>query len=215
MKWAVGTGIALLALVLGVVQWLFPQGGGGAGPGGGTASTSASASARPKSDLARTPMIGYEFWQDGAPALMQRGPETPEYVTYVTLAREPFEIHLPKPPGTAVVCIAAWSDASIFGLEQGADYSEHVLFGFGRGMANGEYFDGDLFLSNEGMTPLVGKRLTELSSTMDKVLVSAFSGTSVQNRSDPVYLTIFVDNNHDGRFDITEYEYIVLKFRPA
>ena len=160
-------------------------------------------------------MIGYEFWQDGAPALMQRGPETPAYVTLVTLNREPFEIRLPKPPGQEGVRIAAWSDDSIFELEQGADFSDHQQFGMGRGMANGEYFDGDLFLDNEGMNYLVDRRLTRLTDAMDKIVISAFSGTPVQQRAQPVYLTIFIDNNHNGRFDITEYDYIVLKFPGA
>jgi len=134
VKWAIGTGIAALALVLGIVQWLFPQDADKPGSGGHpTAAPTASVSPRPKSDLERTPMIGYEFWQNGEPALMQRGPETPAYVTYVTLNREPFEIHMPKPPGEEAVRIAAWSDDSIFGIEQGTDFSRHQLFGMAGG----------------------------------------------------------------------------------
>lgn len=215
MKWAIGTAIAGLALVLGIVQWLFPQGAGAPNSGPSASPPPATASPRPRSDLERTPMIGYEFWQNGTPALMQRGPQTPEYVTHVTLAREPFEIRLPKPPGDEAVRIATWSDDSIFGLPQGAIYDDHQLFGMGRGMANGEYFDGDLYLSNDSMTYLLGNRLTELDRKTDKIVVSRFSGTPIEQRSAPVYLTIFIDNDHDGRFDITEYDYIVLRFEAA
>jgi len=82
-------------------------------------------------------------------------------------------------------------------------------------MANGDYFDGDLFLSNEGMTYLLNNRLTKRPDGGYKILVSAFGDDKVMQRTEPVYLTIFIENNHNGRFDITEYEYIVLKFASA
>ncbi|WP_027346845.1 hypothetical protein [Hamadaea tsunoensis] len=211
-KWAIGTGIAALALILGVFQWLYPHGPADGTPSAGSSAGSASASHKPQTDLEKTPMIGYEFWQNGARAMMRIGPESPAYVTYVNLARAPFEIHLPKPPGDEAVRIAAWSDKSIFDVPQNTAYADDRLFGMGRGMANGGFFDGNLFLSDEGMNYLVGNRLTELSSTMDKILVSAFGDTRVQERADPVYLTIFIDDDHDGIFDITEYEYVVLTF---
>lgn len=214
VKWAIGTGIAALALVVGIIQWLFPQGAGGTDPGG-QPPASASASPRPKSDLERTPMIGYEFWQNDVPALMKRGPDTPAYVTDVTLAAQPFEIRLPKPPGTEAVRIGAWSDDSIFSIPQGADFADHQQFGFGRGMANGKYFDGALYLDNQAMNYLVGDQLTELTAATAKIVVSRFGDTPIQQWSAPVYLTIFIDNNHNGRFDNTEYEYIILRFQPA
>jgi hypothetical protein len=213
-KWAIGTGIAALALILGVFQWLYPHGPADGQPSGSPSSTAASAAASPKpqTDLEQTPMIGYEFWQNGARAMMSIGPESPAYVTHVHLARAPFEIRMPVPPGTEAVRIAAWSDDSIFAVRQNTAYADDRLFGMGRGMANGDRFDGNLFLNNEGMNYLVGKRLTPLSTTMDKILVSAFGDTNVRDRIDPVYLTIFIDNDHDGLFDITEYEYVVLTF---
>lgn len=209
-KWAIGTGIGVLALVLGLVQWLFPH-----GPKDDSGAPSAAASATspaPKSDLPRTPMIGYEFWQDDKPALMKRGPETPEYVTHVTLKRSPFEIRLPKPPQNTAVFIGTWTDASIFNLQQGAPYANHPVFGEGRGMANGNYFDGNLYPSNEGFTLLYGPRLVSLNEQQDQIVVSAFGETQIAGENDPIYLAIFIDNNGNARFDITEYDYVVLTF---
>jgi hypothetical protein len=208
VRWAVGTGIATLALVVGIFQWLYP---GGPDHKGGAASPSPSTSTA-KTGLLRTPMIGYEFWQDDQQAPMNLGPETDGYVVHVSLKREPIEIRLPAPPSKEAVRIAVWTDDSIFNLEQGTRYAEHYLFGLGHGMANGEYFDGNLFPSNEGMNYFVGNRLTPIANGQDQIFVSAFGDTQVAALNTPMYLTIFIDNDHNGRFDIPEYEYIVLTF---
>jgi len=202
-KWWVGTFLAVAALVLGLFQWLDPR--------EPYEKPGTSPSPAPQTALRKTPMNGLSFWQGDRLAPMELGPESPAYVVHVHLKREPFEIRMPAPKGPAVQ-LHTWTTPAIFDVPQGAEVAGHYGFGLGHAMANGEYFDGNLFPEQEGNTYLAADRLTPIDGGQVQIYVSAFGDTRVQDQADRIYVDVFVDENRDGRFQNGEYEYVVLEF---
>ncbi|MBA9001782.1 serine/threonine protein kinase [Thermomonospora cellulosilytica] len=167
--------------------------------------------------LLRSPRIGLEIWQNGALAPMDFADRDLPSVR-VTMRRAPFELRFPKPPADVPVRICAWTDSSVFDLEDGADVTPHTCMGAGRGLADTAFGSATLYLNNEGHNHLVGDRVATHSAQQDKVL---FSVLHQEGREIPLadfegtlYLTVFIDKNADGRFNAVrpraEYEYLIL-----
>ncbi|MFG3439421.1 serine/threonine protein kinase [Nonomuraea sp. NPDC047897] len=186
--------------------------------GSATSPASPSPSAQTAGQVARTPRLGLEFWQDGAPAPMALD-DLDDPVTTVTLKAARFELHFPKLTKDRALQICAWTDRSVFAIEDGGKVADHRCFRPGTGMADYEYGSGTLFLNDEGHNHLVGTRVAEHSATLDKVLFATVfrdgdSKPMAEQRQD-VYLAVFTDLDGDGEFRKAgrgEYEYVMLDF---
>ncbi len=62
--------------------------------------------------LARSPRLGLEFWQNGAPAAMSLGESGGKDVVTVTMKPGPFEFRFPKQGKDVAVQVCAWNDDS-------------------------------------------------------------------------------------------------------
>ncbi|GAA2647473.1 hypothetical protein GCM10010412_011000 [Nonomuraea recticatena] len=180
--------------------------------------STATSQGTPAGQLARSPRLGLEFWQDGAPSLLTLT-DLERPVTTVAMKRAPFELRFPTLPKDTPLQICAWTDASVFSVTDGGRTDDHPCFAPGTGIADYEHGSGTLYLNNAGHNHLVGSRVAAHSSTQDKVLfASLFQGgaaSPVAQRQGELYLTVFVDLDGDGAFKRAgegEYEYLVLDF---
>lgn len=116
------------------------------------------------------------------------------------------------------VCVG--TDDSVFSVENGASVSTSPYFGPGTGVADYEYGSGTLYLNDEGHNNhFVGTRIAAQSATEGKVYVAQTwlqqKTTPLAERKGDLYLTVFIDKNKDGKFEVTgpaEYEFVVLHF---
>ncbi|WP_329238453.1 serine/threonine protein kinase [Actinoallomurus sp. NBC_01490] len=184
-----------------------------------SASASASADFRDTGQLSRTPRLGLEFWQGGAPDAMSFAHRGDKDVVTVKMKKAPFELRFPKQAEDVAVEVCAWTDDSVFNLRNGASVAENPCFRPGTGLADYEYGSGTLFLNNESHNEFVGTRITHQSADQDKVYLAQTwrdrRRTPLRQRRGDVYLTIFIDKNKDGTAQLTspaEYEFVVLHF---
>jgi len=199
--------------VAAVVLW--PHGGGGTS--GHTSSPTVTPP--PTGQLARTPRLGLEFWQNGAQDAMSFDQQGEKDVVTVAMKKAPFELRFPKQTKGVPVQVCAWTDASVFSVQNGAPVSSSQYFRPGTGIADYEYGSGTLYLNNEGHNHFAGTRIAAQSATEDKVYVAQTwrdrQATPLQQRQGDLYLTVFIDKNKDGEFQLTgpaEYEFVVLHF---
>ncbi|MBB6343687.1 serine/threonine protein kinase [Nonomuraea muscovyensis] len=183
-----------------------------------SAGGSPSPSARAAGQVARTPRLGLEFWQDGALAPMALD-DLDDAVTTVSLKGAPFELRFPTLAKDRALQICAWTDRSVFAIEDGGKVADHRCFRPGTGLADYEYGSGTLFLNDEGHNHLVGTRVARHSATLDKVLFATVFRDDVSKpmaeQKQDVYLAVFTDLDGDGKFRKAgkgEFEYVVLDF---
>ncbi|WP_336207290.1 serine/threonine-protein kinase [Nonomuraea sp. LPB2021202275-12-8] len=170
--------------------------------------------------IARTPRLGLEFWQDGsAAALSLADPDLDQPVTTVTMKPSPFELRLPTLPKDTAAQICAWTDDSVFSITGDGKTADHPCFRPGTGIADYEHGSATLYLNKEGHNYLAGTRVSRLSSVQDRVLFSTTfqddAMTPIAGRREDLYLTVFIDHDGDGVFKLAgegEYEYVVLDF---
>jgi predicted Ser/Thr protein kinase len=184
---------------------------------GDTGSPSATPTATPGNQVARTPRLGLEFWQDGAARPLSFTDAGDRAVTTVALGRRPFELHFPTLPKDTALQVCAWTDDSVFSLKGGLKVADLPCFRPGTGLADYEYGSGTLFLNDQGHNHLVGTRVVKHDDARDKVLFSTVfqdgESTPITERRADIYLALFIDLNGDGTVGQTgEYEYAVLTF---
>jgi len=211
-----GAGAALVAIAAAAAITLWPSSGHTGGP---TPRTSTPAANGGASGLLRTPRLGLEFWQNGAQDGMEFGTRAGKDVVTATMRAAPFELRFPKQPKDVAIQVCAWTDDSIFSVEDGAAVSTSPYFRPGTGVADYEYGSGTLFLNDEGHNHFVDTRIAAQSASEDKVYVAQTwlqqKATPLTQRKGDVYLTVFIDKNKDGTFELTgpaEYEFVVLHF---
>ncbi|MEV0350003.1 serine/threonine-protein kinase [Nonomuraea sp. NPDC050680] len=183
-----------------------------------TASATVTPAPTPAAQVARSPRLGLEFWQDNVAGPMAIT-DLDRPITTVTMKRGPFELHFPTLPKDTAAQICAWTDDSVFSVDDGGKVADHPCFRPGTGIADYEHGSGTLYLNNRGHNYLIGDRVGHSSASQDSVLFSTVfkDGTStllaVQQKD--LYLTVFIDLDGDGTFKRAgpgEYEYIVLDF---
>ncbi len=192
---------------------------GGSGPPSPSSSASSVPAGSDQGGLSRTPRLGMEFWQDGAQDAMSLTETGGKDVVTVTMKPAPFELHFPKPGTDVAVQVCAWNDASIFTPADGGKVADSPFFMPGTGIADYEYGSGTLYLDDHGHNYLAGTRIASLSPTEDKVyFAQTGSGpqtTPLRQRTADIFLTVFVDKNKDGVFNVTspaEFEFLDLRF---
>jgi hypothetical protein len=205
-------GLTVLAIAVIFPAIFVPHSGNNAGQKG-----TPTPSSGVEGTVARTPRLGLEFWQNGAEAPMSFQPsETGDRdVVRVSMRPGPFELRFPRQRPEIAVRICAWTDSTIFSLQEGEDFRIHQFFGEGRGLVDYEYGSGTLYLDNQGMNYLVGTRIAHQSEAVDKVYFSqTWNGapTSLSRQSTDLFMTIFINKNDDAKFQLGEYEYMVLHF---
>ncbi|MFC5754103.1 hypothetical protein [Actinomadura rugatobispora] len=181
-------------------------------------------SSPPGAPVPRSPRLGLEIWQSGRQAPMSVSGDENRHVT-VQMKRAPFELRLPHQPKGMAVQICAWTDSSIFSLQEDGLVRDVPFFRPGTGMPDSEYGSGRLRLENEAHNHFVDERIAPLSSAMDKVsfttMVLGHASTVLQRQRADVFLTVFIDKNRDGRIGpnrgigvqrLSEFEYVVLDF---
>lgn len=215
---ALAVGVAALVAVIAVI--ITNQGGGTAGPTG-SPTPSRSATTAAVGEVARSPRLGLEVWQEGASAPMSLdqldGLDDP--VTTVSMKRAPFELRFPALAKDRALQVCAYTDRSVFSIADGDKVADHSCFRPGTGVADYEYGSGTLYLNKQGHNYLVGTRVARHSDTQDKVLFSTIfrddASTPVTEQREDLYLAVFTDLNGDGVFKRAgegEYEFVVLDF---
>jgi hypothetical protein len=218
IAWA--TAGAAVAALIGLVVWLTVfESNRTAAPSNPVANQSGPGNV--PQTVTRTPILGLQFWQNGAAATMspnwQRGATI---VTTVYLKPGPFELRFPKASPDNGIGICAWTDNSIFSIQDGTPVASNQYFGDGRGFADTEYGSGTLFVDNQGFNYLAGHRVAAFSSDTDKVDFTqtghgAYQDIPLQQQKTDLYLTLFIQKTTDATFhDNTELEYVVLHFAP-
>lgn len=173
-----------------------------------------------ESEFARTPRLGLQFWQDGKLATMrwcealseQRGE-----VVRITLTAKPFTLRMPRYTGNPAVQVCAWTDNSIFCLEDYSYLSEVPFFAGGTGVADYEYGSSRLVISNSVHNYLAGDRIRRKGNGVDEVFYSRLALRSgdilLGDYHGLVYLSIYVNRNGGMLVHPGDYEYLVLDFR--
>ncbi|WP_158578615.1 serine/threonine-protein kinase [Spongiactinospora rosea] len=188
-----------------------------------TTSTSAptaspTATVPPVAVVAKSPRLGVEFWQDGAPvAMSMTDDERP--LTAVALRPGPVEMRFPTLTGERALQVCAWIDNTVTPIRGGGKVADHPCFRPGTGVADFEYGSATLYLNREGHNYLAGTRVAHQSDDQDKVLFSRIhrdgADTPLAQFSGTLYLTAFTDLDGDGVFrrsSPAEYEYFTLTF---
>ncbi|MFI9555440.1 serine/threonine protein kinase [Nonomuraea endophytica] len=179
---------------------------------------SPSPSQAPVGDVTRSPRLGLEVWQDDKPvALTLDDLDAP--VTVAQLKAAPFELRFAKLAEGRALQVCAWTDKSVFSIEDGAKVDSHPCFRPGTGVADYEYGSGTLYLNNnDGHNYLTGNRVAAQSPTQDKVFVAKIfrdgTDTPLAEFSGTLYLAAFIDLNGDKAFKRAgegEYDYLTLK----
>ncbi|HEY5710683.1 MAG TPA: hypothetical protein VIT38_02210 [Allosphingosinicella sp.] len=172
-----------------------------------------------RNEVLHSQWLGLRFEQGGQPArLYMRG----LYTVEVRLRPGPFRILLPTHGRDDVYQIAAWTSDSIFrdapvgvDLDNADTEREAVYFGPGTGMADTVAGSGTLYLSDRGHNFLSGLRLGP-DRANHVVFYSSTWGeegvTPLERMNGRLYLIAFYDEDHDGRMENGEYEFIILDF---
>ncbi|MEV1247485.1 serine/threonine-protein kinase [Nonomuraea sp. NPDC049750] len=183
-----------------------------------TASTTATPTPSPAAQVARSPRLGLEFWQDNVAGPMAIS-DLDRPVTTVTMKRRPFELRFPTLPKDTAAQVCAWTDDSVFSVDDGGKVADHPCFKPGTGIADYEHGSGTLYLNNRGHNYLIGDRVGHSSASQDSVLFSTVfkdgASTLLAAQQKDLYLTVFIDLDGDGTFKRAspgEYEYVILHF---
>ncbi|MFB9839090.1 hypothetical protein, partial [Actinoallomurus acaciae] len=216
---AAAVAAAAVITVAGVVVWPGLRGDGTGHTPTQSPSASASAASGDTGELSRTPRLGLEFWQDGTQDAMSFAHRGGKDVVTVAMRKAPFELRFPKQAEDVAVKVCAWTDDSVFNLQDGASVAANPCLRPGTGLADYEYGSGTLYLDNEGHNEFVGSRIAHRSADQDQIYVAQTwhdqQRTPLRQWQGDVYLTIFIDKNKDGRARLTgpaEYEFVVLHF---
>jgi Protein kinase domain len=210
--------VATAAVIAVAAALTWPELRGGH-PGRRTTSASTSPPGGDPGQLARTPRLGVEFWQNGAQDAMAFGRQNGKDVVTVTMRTAPFELRFPEQPADVALDVCAWTDASVFGVQNGTAVADSPCFRPGTGIGDYEYGSGNLYLNDRGHNHFAGTRIARQSAGESKVYVAQTyrdrQATPLQRQQGDLYLTIFMDKNNDGLFQLArpgEFEFVVLHF---
>ncbi len=172
-----------------------------------------------RNQVLQTPWLGLRFEQEGQPArLFMQG----LYRTEVLLRPGPFRILLPTHGRDDVYQLAAWTGDSIIrdaplniDLDDPDNEQRAAYFGAGTGMADTVAGSGTLYLSDRGHNYLSGLRLGPDPANHVVFYSSTFQDgdvTPMTQMNGRLFLVAFRDEDHDGRMENGEYEFIILDF---
>lgn len=173
------------------------------------------------SQLDRTPVLGIQFWQGAQQASMTLQTDSAglETMIDVYLKRVPFYVWFPAVGANDEIQIVAWTDKSIFTIPRDAPIPDGPPFGWGTGIADYNYKSGTLILTKEGHNALFGSGLASAGNGMQKTYISTLwigrapAGVPIAQAPVDVYVAVYIDKNHDNKFDWGDYEYIRLRFQ--
>lgn len=168
-------------------------------------------------DPARTPKLGIEVHQSGrVTATQSHRKENGRDAVEVRVNPGGLQLRFPRQKEGVAVQIAAWTDASIFDIEEGAPVKTHRSFGEAKGIADGLGGTGTLYLDARANNYLPAERLMAHSNALDEITffqtMQNGAALPLANRGGDLFLVVFADKNQNGRFDAGESEYIVLRF---
>ncbi len=173
------------------------------------------------SELQRTPDLALEFWSGVSggtqyPMSLRDTRDSPQIVD-VQAKAEPFIIRFPtlNPSDWGGVHICAWKDPTIFNVQAGKTWSDinyDSPFVSGKGLADTAAGHASLPLTNEYHSYWVDSRVDHVSQTKDQIYISSLDDKSIANRTQELYLTIWIDQNQDDTINNGEYEYVVMHF---
>ncbi|CAM4162692.1 hypothetical protein NONI108955_12390 [Nocardia ninae] len=213
---AIGVTATVMAVVLATLAILQAPAGQGNDNPGAAASTTSNDQRLPIGTTAATPVLGFEFWQDGARPPVRTSRDPGYDVAQVRLQPKPFEIHLPRRGADVGVRIVAWLDRSIFDLANGRRTADTSYFRPGTGYADHSYGETGLFLGKEGHNHFARDRIVDAvgnSPQMEKFFVKSIRAPQSEIFPPGVALTIFIDKNSNTTIDDGEYEYAELEFQ--
>jgi hypothetical protein len=159
----------------------------------------------------RTPVLGLQFLQGGTPVPMYAAGF--RHVR-VPLRPEPFELTAELPSPDVGVKLRAWTDESVFDLENDVPWAETV-FAPGHGMAAGYYGDGNLMLDHDGFDFLAGQRLEKAGDGVYKAYFASpwIAGEAGSFRQyDTLFLAVVVERTPSLVVTNESFEFIHLEF---
>jgi hypothetical protein len=174
-----------------------------------------------QTQLEHTPELGLEFWSVGSnpvlyPISTGNGPDDYQHAE-IAAKSAPFEIHFPTLQSTnsyGGLQICAWTNDSIYNVQQGDDVSQDYESPFtpGKGLADTHAGSARLPVTNLYSSYWVDGRVDHFSSTKDKIYISTINDTPASQWHKTLYLTVWIDKNLDNHMDLGEYEYITVHF---
>lgn len=212
LAWIAGAAVSLI-LVLGVVAaFVLTRSSVSPEPTDSDTTTAAAG------DVIRSPRLGLEVWQDGAavPLVLEDAADDAP-LTVAALRQDPFELRFPTLAEGQALQICAWTDQSVFDIDQGSAVGEHPCFRPGTGVADYEFGSGTIYISGKtGHNYLIADRVATASDTQDKYYVSQVfedgADTPITQYTGALYLTCFIDKDGNELFDVGEYDYLELDF---
>lgn len=177
--------------------------------------------------LNRSQELGFEIWQNKQRVDMYQDSSTPMSSYEAQRANvdaAAFELRFPAAHAQPGIRIVAWTDRSVFQIEQGKPaqtVGTNHWFGVGRGMADTNASSANLMISNNGFMYFIGTRADPISP--EQVAIYFNSVTKVDESGRPVrplstlkgkelYFVMWVDTNADKIVDNGEYEYLTVHF---
>lgn len=177
-----------------------------------TAPAAAARTATPKTEFLRTPTLGLEIWQGGAPRpLLRSGGET----IRVPMERQPFEIRMPRVAGVDVKITAAYHDRIFSFVGDECDYDDIPFFATGTGMADTAFGSGELWVVDDAHMYLDWTgRLVPGGREVGSVLFHTVRGRGEQQEfpSQNVYLVVHVPKPDKQTASRLDCECLILGF---
>jgi len=168
-----------------------------------------------ETQLIRSPWLGWEVWQNGTRNNMFVEGESTDRIVRVSMQREPFELRVPEQQEDVGILIAAWTDDSIFVLQNDISTESIPWMSPGTGIVNTRFGSGKLFLSNEFHNYFKGERVSQNTIPISSVGLrtrKSVTDTPLTEQKQDIFLTVFIDDDKDEVVDFLEYEYMVLDF---
>ncbi|MFJ9749556.1 hypothetical protein [Streptomyces chartreusis] len=168
-------------------------------------------------DLLATPSLGMEFWQNDSLGQMSQKKWTDESIRFVdvTLSRQPFKIRFPTLKENQGLKINTSFNDSKFGTIEDEDIANRPPFCSGCSYAAYKHFNSHLTVGRMA-DYFADARVRNHSATQDEVYVSGIdsSDESIKLADSPnhLYLTCWLDDNLDGKFQVGEFEFVRLSF---
>lgn len=209
---AAGTLLAAASLIVAFGAWVKPQPPDDPRP-------PATPSPSSRYGAARTPWVGYEFFQNNERLPLTPIPEAPDTlpgmskdIVEVEVGDVPFELRAPALVRARGIKVCAWKDDSIFSLVYPDVNTVQTPFQYGRGLATTAAGDGTLYLNNEGFNYFAEARISRVS---DYQIAGYVSSYFIRSESlavhDSVYLIIFMDQNDNAIMERDEYDFVILR----
>ncbi|MGE2728971.1 hypothetical protein ACQI4F_05820 [Mycolicibacterium vaccae] len=177
--------------------------------------------------LSRSQNLGFEIWQEKQSVDLYEDSSSGQ-ASYrsqrAQLVAAPFELRFPKKQADLGIRIVAWTDRSIFAIEQdkaAETIGTNQWFGFGRGMADTTASSGTLMLANDGFMYFIGDRAAEISPQQVAVYFNSYADATASTfqprpmgalNGKHLYFSLWVDDDDNRIVENGEYEFLTLDF---